>query len=127
MACDEIGALRLALMNILGGRPAGEREHELAELGDAVHQAGPIKSLASATTLTDARQQLDWAIVELEQRQAEMEPTDRKFHYTKALLIAAKGSEAHYRRLQGDIEDFYRGLEELHDLIHEIYPVERDE
>jgi hypothetical protein len=124
MACDEIGALRLALMNVLGGSRSAERQHEEAELGVALRRDGPIKSLASSTTLEDAKQQLDGAIVELEQRQAEMAPDDPKFHYTKTLLVAVKGAEATYRRLQSDVEHFYRSLEEVHDLIHEIYPAD---
>ncbi|MBI3768370.1 MAG: DUF3209 family protein [Deltaproteobacteria bacterium] len=123
MACDEIGALRLALMNVLGGSREAERQHEEAELGDALRHEGPIKSLASARTLEEAKQQLEGAIVELEQRQAEMLPDDPKVHYTKTLLVAVKGAEGTYRRLQADLEQFHRGLEEIHDLIHEIYPV----
>jgi len=124
MACDEIGALRLALMNMLGGTRSAERQHEEAELGVALGRDGPIKSLASSVTLEDAKHQLEGAIVELEQRQAEMASDDPKFHYTKTLLVAVKGAEATYRRLQADVEHFYRSLEEVHDLIHEIYPAD---
>lgn len=123
MACDEIAALRLALMNVLGGNRSAERQHEEAEIGQALRREGPIKSLASARTLDEARHELEAAIVELEQRQAEMGAEDPKFHYTKTLLVTVKSAEGTYRRLQADLEQFYRGLEEIHDLIHEIYPV----
>lgn len=123
MACDEIAALRLALMNVLGGNRSAERQHEEAEIGQALLREGPLKSLASAHTLDDARHELEAAIVDLEQRQAEMPPEDPKFHYMKTLLVTVKSAEGTYRRLQADLEQFYRGLEEIHDLIHEIYPV----
>jgi len=124
MACDEIGALRLALMNVLGGNRSAERQHEEAELGAALSREGPIKSLATSATFEDAKHQLEDAIVELEQRQAEMAPDDPNFHYTKTLLVAVKSAETTYRRLQTDVEHFFRSLEEVHDLIHEIYPAE---
>lgn len=124
MACDEIAALRLALMNLLGGIRPAERQHEEAELGPSLLREGPIQSLARATTLVETKQQLDGAIVDLEQRQAEMDAADPHYHYTKTLLVAVKSAEATYRRLQGDVEHFYRSLEDVHDLIHEIYPVE---
>lgn len=122
MACDEIAALRLALMTLLGGNRVADRQHEEAELGEALRREGPIQSLASARSFEAAKQQLEGAIVELEQRQAEMELDDPKFHYTRTLLVAVKGAESSYRRLQADVEEFYRSLEEIHDLIHEIYP-----
>jgi hypothetical protein len=123
MACHEIAALRLALMNVLGGNRSAERQHEEAEIGEALRQGGPIESLASARTLDETRHELEAAIVDLEQRQAEARPEDPNFHYLKTLLVTVKSAEGTYRRLQADIEQFYRGLEEIHDLIHEIYPV----
>ncbi|MCS6926534.1 MAG: DUF3209 family protein [Candidatus Binatia bacterium] len=124
MACDEIAGLRLALMNLLGGDRQSERQHEEAELGNALHREGPIKSLATARTLTEIAQQFEAAIVELEQRQAELTPQDPRFHYMRTLVVAVKSAELTFRRLQADLEHFYRSLEEVHDLIHEIYPVE---
>jgi hypothetical protein len=124
MACDEIAGLRLALMNLLGGDRQSERQHEEAELGDTLHREGPIQSLAAAHTLAEITQQFEAAIVELEQRQAEMTPQDGKFHYMRTLVVAVKGAELTFRRLQADLEYFHRSLEEVHDLIHEIYPAE---
>ena len=40
MACDEIAALRLALMNVLGGNRSAERQHEEAEIGQALLREG---------------------------------------------------------------------------------------
>ena len=124
MACDEIAGLRLALMNLLGGDRQSERSHEEAELGDALRHEGPIKSLAAARTLAEITQQFEAAIVELEQRQAELIPEDAKFHYMRALLITVKSAELTFRRLGADLEHFHRSLEDVHDLIHEIYPAE---
>jgi Protein of unknown function (DUF3209) len=122
MACDEIAALRLALMNVLGGKREAERRHEEAEISRALLREGPIKGLASARTLEEARHQFETAMVELEDRQAAMAPDDPKLHYTRTLLVAVKGAEATFRRLCADLENFHRSLEDTHDLIHEIYP-----
>lgn len=124
MACDEIAGLRLALMNLLGGDRQGERQHEEAELGEVLRRDGPIKSLAEARTLVEIMQQFEAAIVELEQRQAEMGAQDAKIHYMRTLLVTVKSAELTFRRLQADIEHFHRSLEDVHDLIHEIYPAE---
>ena len=122
MACDEIGALRLALTNILGGDRAAERLHEEAELGAALLREGPIKTLATARTLEDARYAFDAAVVDLEQRQAELPSGDLKLPYLRTLLVAVKTAEATLRRLHADVEHFHRSLEDVHDLIHEIHP-----
>ncbi len=122
MACDEIAALRLALMNVLGGNRDAERRHEEAEIGEALLREGPLRGLAAAGTLEDARHQLEAAIVELEERQARLAPDDPKLHYTRTLLVAVKSAEATFRRLCADVEDFHRSLEDTHDLIHEIHP-----
>lgn len=122
MACHEIGALRLALMNVLGGSREAERRHEEAELGEALDREGVVRSLASAQTLEDALSRFQDAVADLEQRQAEMEPDDPKLPYARTLVVAVKSAESNLRRLRADIEAFYRGLEELHDVIHEIYP-----
>src|SRR5262245_48000971 len=124
MACDEIAGLRLALMNLLGGDRQGERQHEEAELGDALRHEGPIKSLAEARTLAEITQQFEAAIVEVEQRQDEIADQDVKVHYMRTLLVAVKSAELTFRRLQADMEHFHRSLEDVHDLIHEIYPAE---
>lgn len=124
MACDEIAGLRLALMNLLGGDRQGERQHEEAELGDALRREGPIKSLSEARTLAEISQQFEAAMVELEQRQAEMTEQDAQFHYMRTLLVTVKSAELTFRRLQADIEHFHRSLEDVHDLIHELYPAE---
>lgn len=122
MACHEIGALRLALMNVLGGSREAERQHEEAELGEALQSEGPVRSLASARTLEDALSRFQDAVADLEQHQAEMKSDDPKLYYARTLIVAVKGAESNLRRLRADIQEFYRGLEELHDLIHEIYP-----
>src|SRR5947199_337345 len=51
MACHEVAALRLGLMNVLGIDDAAEKQHELAELGLAAEQPGPIRSLAPSEPL----------------------------------------------------------------------------
>ena len=48
MACHEIAALRLGLMQVLGRNNEAERQHELAELGGGAEAPGPIRSLCEA-------------------------------------------------------------------------------
>jgi hypothetical protein len=124
MACHEIGALRLALMNLLGGDRAAERRHEEAEIGAALDRQGPIGSLARARNFEEARVLLASAIVELEEAVAASPAGDRSLPYRRTLLVAAKSAEATFARLAEDLEQFLKSLEDAHDLIHELYPPE---
>jgi hypothetical protein len=122
MACNEIAALRLALMEVLGGSRDVERQHEMAELGRAADNEPTISSLARARNLTEIRLRFEDAIVELEQKQAELAQTESKRDYYRARLLVVKSAEQAYRRLCHDFEQFFQGLEEMHDLLHELYP-----
>ncbi len=122
MACNEIAALRLALIEVLGGNRGLERQHELAELGRAPDSEPAISSLAHARNLAEIRLRFEDAIVELEQRQAEIAEGDPKRDYYRARLLVVKSAEQSYRRLCHDLEQFFQGLEEMHDLLHELYP-----
>jgi hypothetical protein len=122
MACNEIAALRLALMGVLGGNRESERQHELAELRCALEDEPTILSLTQARNLEEIRLRFEDAIVELEQRQAATAANDPKRNYYRARLLIVKAAEQSYRRLCHDLEQFYQGLEEIHDLLHELYP-----
>ncbi len=122
MACHEIAALRLALMNVLGGDREGERQHELAELGKALETEPVIANLARARNFAEIKVRFEDAIVELEQRQAALPKGDAKREYLRALVLVVKSAEQSLRRIHDEVEQFYRGLEEIHDLVHELYP-----
>src|SRR3954451_13783766 len=64
MACHEIAALRLGLMHVLGRADEAERQHELAELGDAALAPGPLRSLCAPGALASVRRLYDGALAE---------------------------------------------------------------
>src|SRR5882672_6056175 len=101
MACHEIAALRLGLMKILGTNDEAEKAHELAELGDAAHAPGPIASLATAGDL-DALTTL----------------------FSTSLVDLTKKVELELRAQVEGLARMNRELEEMHDLVHELFPVE---
>ena len=107
---------------ILGVGDDAERQHELAELGDAAETPGPVRSLAEARDLTSLSRRYDAAVAQLEQRVAVASPNDPSMGYLRALIVLTKkvGLE-----LDGQRESFdrlYRDLEDMHDLVHEIFP-----
>ena len=53
MACHEIAALRLGMMNLLGIDNEAEKQHELDELGPLVNELGPIRSLTESVSMKD--------------------------------------------------------------------------
>jgi hypothetical protein len=124
MACNEIAALRLGLMKILGRNDEAERQHELAELGDARNQAGPVASLCEATDFERLRQFYELAVTSLEERVAAASPDDPKLPYLRSLVILTKKVELDLASQIGNLTGLYRDLERMHDFVHEIYPVD---
>jgi hypothetical protein len=122
MACHEIASLRLGLMRILGLDDEAERQHELAELGDGANQPGPIQSLCGAQDLASMRRFFEAALADLEQRIAETPATDPDLPYLRSLLILNKKVELDLQNYVQGLNSFYRNLDEMHDLVHEIYP-----
>jgi hypothetical protein len=122
MACHEIASLRLGLMRILGLDDEAERQHELAELGDGANRPGPIQSLCGAQDLASMRRFFEAALADLEQRIAETPPTDPDLPYLRSLLILNKKVELDLQNHVQALKSFYRNLDEMHDLVHEIYP-----
>ncbi|MCI0340327.1 MAG: DUF3209 family protein [Planctomycetales bacterium] len=122
MACHEIGALRLGLMKLLGRSDEAERQHELAELGAAAREAGPLRSLSEAADLASLRRLFRDTVSDLAGRAAVAPRGDPALPYLQTLVVLTKSVE---RELDRRVEDFgrlYRDLEELHDFVHEIYP-----
>lgn len=122
MACHEIAALRLGLMNVLGIHDDAERQHELGELGDACEKPGPLRSLAQARSLVELRLFYDAALSELADKVARTRADDPKLPYYRALLILTKKVELELASHSAFLTRMYRDLDELHDYTHEIYP-----
>jgi hypothetical protein len=123
MACLEIAALRLGLMKILGRDDAAERQHELAELGEACTRPGPLASLCEAGNLQRLKQFYEQAVSSLEERLAETSADDPKVPYLRSLAILTKKVELDLANQIENVLRLYRDLEQMHDFVHEIYPV----
>jgi hypothetical protein len=124
MACHEIAALRLGLMQVLGLRDDAERQHELAELGDALEKPGALRGLASAADLESLSALYASALSELSDRIACLPPTDPKLPYLRSLAVLTKKVELDLHGHVDSLKRFWREFEEMHDFVHELYPVE---
>ena len=122
MACHEIAALRLGLMNLLGIDDDAERQHELAELGDACEAPGPLRALTQARDLAALRRSYDAALAGLADTVARARADDPKLPYYRSLLILTKKVELDLANQAELLTRLYRDLDELHDYTHEIYP-----
>ncbi|OJH35009.1 DUF3209 family protein [Cystobacter ferrugineus] len=122
MACHELAALRLALMNILGVDDAAERQHELAELGSAAETPGPVRSLMQARDMAGMLRFFEASLVELQEKVSATRADDPKMPYLRSLLVLTKSVELELRRQNESLQRLWRDLEEVHDFTHEIYP-----
>ena len=122
MACHEVAALRLGLMNLLGINDEAERQHELAELGDACDKAGPLRSLSQAHDVAQLRRFYDAALSELADKVSRTAADDPKLPYYRSLLILTKKVELDLANQAEMLTRLYRDLDELHDYTHELYP-----
>jgi uncharacterized protein DUF3209 len=122
MACHEIAALRLGLMNVLGISDEAERQHELAELGGACEAAGPLRSLSQSKSVAELRRFYDGALADLAEKVARTAADDPKLPYYRSLLILTKKVELELGSHAEMMTRLYRDLDELHDYTHEIYP-----
>jgi hypothetical protein len=122
MACHEVAALRLGLMNLLGIDDAAERQHELAELGAEAETPGPLSALTRARDLAALTRDYGSALAQLADRVARTRSDDPKLGYLRALVVLTKKVELD---LAGQVEmltRLYRDLDELHDFVHELFP-----
>lgn len=127
MSCHEIAALRLGLMQILGRDDEAERQHELAELGSAAEQAGPLRAAARATDLAGLQRAYEAAIAALEERVSAASgagPADPRLPYLRALVVLTRKIELDLQHQIDSLTHLYRDLEEMHDFVHEVYPAE---
>jgi hypothetical protein len=124
MACEELEALRLALMNVTGTTDESVRRHAESELDDALEEGGPIAALAEATTLDEAERHLDAALVDLEAEAMAADATDREGAYLRGRVVAVRDAARTLRRLRGETDALLEDLGEAHHTLHETFPVE---
>lgn len=124
MACHEIAGLRLGLMRLLGLKDDSARQHELAELGDGASRPGPVRSMCEASDLESLRRFYEAAVSMLEERVAATGPDDTKLPYLRSLIILTKKVELDLANKIDDLTRFFNDLEQMHDFVHEIYPVD---
>lgn len=124
MACHEVAALRLGLMNILGIDDSSERQHELDELGPAIDEEGPIQALTRATNVASLRQIYETAVTRLEEKVARTGTDDPKLGYYRTLVVLTKKVELELQSQERSLRQLYTDLDEMHDFVHEIYPAE---
>jgi hypothetical protein len=123
MACHEIAALRLGLMKLLGIDDEAERAHELAELGDAAHTPGPLASMTTASDLDVLARLYATSLVDLNEKVARTAEGDPKLPYLRSLIVLTKKVELDLRAQIDGLARMNRELEEMHDLVHELFPV----
>src|SRR5690348_14347113 len=70
MACHEVAALRLGLMQVLGIEDEAEKQHELAELHQGHPPSPTLMALTRAATFADLRRFFETALSELATRVA---------------------------------------------------------
>ena len=122
MACEELEALRLGLMNVLGSGDESVRQHAEAELGEDL--SGPVEALAAAETLVEVQRHVDAALVDLEEEVAETDPDSEEYDYLRGRLVAVRDAERDVAGLLQQGEHLLEGYGEAHDLLHEVFPVE---
>ncbi|TGJ98436.1 DUF3209 family protein [Leptospira langatensis] len=123
MACHEIAALRIGMMNVLGIKDQSVIEHEKNEIGpEALSHPGPILSLTSANNFEDLIRFFEASLTDLEQKISALQSGDPKIPYYTSLLILTKKVELDLKNSAQSFKTLYLDLEEMHDLVHEIYP-----
>jgi hypothetical protein len=122
MACAELEALRLGLMNVLGTEDESVRDHAEAELGEDL--SGPIEALTEASSMAEIQRHLDAALVDLEEEVAETDPETDEYDYLRGRLVAVRGAEQDVASLTARGERLLSDYGETHDLLHEVFPVE---
>jgi hypothetical protein len=122
MACQELEALRLGLMNVLGTEDESIRAHAEAELNDDL--SGPLEALTEATTLAALQRHLDAALVDLEEEIAATDSEANEYDYLRGRLVAVRDAERALARLTQQGESLLNGFGEAHHLLHEAFPVD---
>jgi hypothetical protein len=111
-------------MKILGTNDEAERAHELAELGDAAHVPGPLASLTTASDLDALVNLFSTSLTDLNEKVARTEATDVKLPYLRSLIVLTKKVELELRGHVDGLARMNREIEEMHDLVHELFPAQ---
>ena len=123
MACHEIAALRLGVMNVLGIEDEAAKQHEINEIGDKVLSVpGPIRSMAQAENIQALKKYYEASLTDLESKISSVRNDDPQLPYYRSLMILTKKVELDLRNCMQSFENLYRDLDEMHDFVHEIYP-----
>jgi hypothetical protein len=122
MACHEIAALRLGLMQILGVKDEAERQHELAELNQGEPPSDALRVLSESRDFGSLKRFFETALVELEERVARTKADDPHMPYLRTLIVLTKKVELDLRNQLEAMTRFYRDLDEMHDFVHEMFP-----
>ena len=122
MACQELEALRLGLMNVLGTEDESIRQHAEGELDDDL--SGPLAALTEAETVAELQRHLDAALVDLEEEIAEADPEADNYDYLRGRLVAVRDAERALARLGDQGESLLEGLGDTHHTLHEAFPVD---
>ena len=122
MACHEIAALRLGLMQTLGIKDEAERQHELAELNQGEAPSDTLRMLSESRDFGSLKRFFETALVELEERVARTRADDPQMPYLRTLIVLTKKVELDLRNQVDSMTRFYRDLDEMHDFVHEMFP-----
>ncbi|GIX43495.1 MAG: DUF3209 domain-containing protein [Leptospiraceae bacterium] len=122
MACHELSALRLGLMNVLGIEDPAEEEHEKKELGTALKERPVLESLTKVEDLQSLLKFYQDSLVELQEKVSKMKEDDPKIHYYRSLLVLTKKVEQDLIIQIENLKKIYEDLDEIHHYLHEIYP-----
>lgn len=124
MACHELAALRLGMMEVLGIEDQAEKEHEMKELGARLTEAGPLKSMAEGGNLERLIRFYSHSLVELQEKVAKMAPDDKNLPYYNTLLVVTKKVEQDLQIQHDNMKRFWSDLDEIHHYLHELYPAD---
>jgi hypothetical protein len=83
-----------------------------------------VASLCEANDLEALKQFSDLAVSMLEEQVSATAPDDRKLPYLRSLVILTKKVELDLFNQIDNMTRLYRDLEQMHDFVHEIYPVD---
>jgi hypothetical protein len=122
MACHEIAALRLGLMQVLGIHDEAEREHELAELNQGGPPSDTLRTLCQARDFGSLKRFFESALAQLEERVARTPSDHPQMPYLRTLIVLSKKVELDLRNHLESMTRFYRDLDEMHDFVHEMFP-----
>ena len=124
MACHELAALRLGLMDIVGIDDPAERAHELAELGPRADEEGPLKATLTARSLSALQRHYQSSLTDLEERLSQLPREHAGRGYLQTLMVLTRKAELDLDNQIDALTRLFRDLERMHDLVHELHPIE---